>query len=59
MLGTVSSHLFGDGTLTYYILPSGRNVIGYLMLICLYYLVCLFSTKTPLTKKTSFAAVTW
>ena len=59
MLGTVPSHLFGDGTLTYYILPSGRNAIGYLMLICFYYLVCLFSTKTLLKKKTSFAAVRW
>ena len=29
------------------------------MLICLYYLVCLFSTKTLLKKKTSFAAVRW
>ena len=57
MLGTILSHLFGDGTLTYYLLPSGRNAIGYVDLLVL---SCVFVlNENTIDKKTSFAAVTW
>ena len=57
MLGTDPSHLFGDGTLTYYLLPSGRNAIGYVDLLVL---SCVFVlNENTIDKKTSFAAVRW
>ena len=49
MLGSVPSHLFGDGTLTYYLLPSGRNAIGYVDLLVL---SCVFVlNKNTIEKK--------